>query len=524
MAEFATTVFARKLAGSLAVLACATTLHAQPIKMRLYVDRDAPTGGDGFSWASAFNDLQDAFEVRREAILADVEIRIAEGRYTPDRGTMDTGSSFEIETVPTYSANSALTLSIRGGFAGLGHADPDERDPSRFVTVLSGDLAGDDGPDFANREDNCEHVIFAPNGPQVRVELDGLVIEGGNAREGNGGGICVNVPRFQDGSVSLTDCIVRDNLASSGGGIFVCPAADLFASHGGLLVSGGMVSGNRATRDGGGIYCDDAKLHATQIVDNEAAYGGGFAGGGYEPSVGRLEFDRVLVAGNRATIAGGGIYTRWIRGYRLTLAQNRAPLGSGALAEYWIDISFSIVAGNAGAPRAVETGEWKNYLKSSCVVGGLAQLGPEAPEVRGFLIEKDPRFVDPVGLDRDPMRASDNDYRLLADSPCIDIVGCGSRLFGLPLIDPLGSYACVDVTVFECDRGLLIMDLGAFEYQPQHDCGDFNRDGVRNSQDILEYLDAYAARLSTADLVRPCGTPRSEDFAEMLRRFEEGCP
>lgn len=82
----------------------------------------------------------------QEALLAaavpslDVtEIRIARGLYRRDRdenfpdGSADDEASF----VPLDG------VSIYGGYAGPGAADPDARDATLYETVLSGDLDGD---------------------------------------------------------------------------------------------------------------------------------------------------------------------------------------------------------------------------------------------------------------------------------------------------------------------------------------------------------------------------------------------
>ena len=45
----------------------------------IHVDDDAPAGGDGSSWASAFSDLQDALAAAR---AGDV-VRVAQGTYAP---------------------------------------------------------------------------------------------------------------------------------------------------------------------------------------------------------------------------------------------------------------------------------------------------------------------------------------------------------------------------------------------------------------------------------------------------------
>jgi hypothetical protein len=43
---------------------------------------------------------------------------------------------------------------IKGGYASFGQPDPDARDPNIYETILSGDLAGNDEPNFVNYEEN----------------------------------------------------------------------------------------------------------------------------------------------------------------------------------------------------------------------------------------------------------------------------------------------------------------------------------------------------------------------------------
>ena len=75
-----------------------------------------------------------------------------------------------------FSLTSAVTL--MGGFAGLGAADPNQRNANRFVSVLSGDLAHNDGPDFANYNENSRNIVDSVRGDLSTV-LDGLTISGG---------------------------------------------------------------------------------------------------------------------------------------------------------------------------------------------------------------------------------------------------------------------------------------------------------------------------------------------------------
>jgi hypothetical protein len=120
---------------------------------------DDVVGGDGSSWASAFNDLQDALATA----TAGDEIWVAAGTYKPT-----TDGNREI------SFNLESGVSLYGGFAGT-ETDLDERDWEVNSTVLSGDI-GVPG----SVVDNSYHVVYASG--ITGVTLDGLTITGGNQR------------------------------------------------------------------------------------------------------------------------------------------------------------------------------------------------------------------------------------------------------------------------------------------------------------------------------------------------------
>jgi hypothetical protein len=156
-----------------------------------------------------------------------VEIRVAQGTYTPDQGSGVVAGNRDA----TFRLVSSIVL--RGGYAGLGNGDPNERDPARYVSVLSGDLKGDDVPvqtpeqllGEPTRRDNSRHVVTIALGTCLEgdaaidaftiasglddVEADSLASEGG-------AGILI-----LSGSLTLTDCTIRDNAARNiGGGMY----------------------------------------------------------------------------------------------------------------------------------------------------------------------------------------------------------------------------------------------------------------------------------------------------------------
>lgn len=222
----------------------------------IFVDDSAPAGGNGASWATAFRSLQDAlFDVQRAPRAS--EIRIGQGMFKPDFGhredTGDRDASFRLLD----------DLALRGGFAGFGAADPDERDIERYVTVLSGDLAGDDGPDFTNINDNSRHVVSGEYASTA--VLDGFTITAGNADlpYDVGGGL-------EGGSASVTRCVFEGNRA-----VFLGGAAACFARF-----SQCTFRGNRSESTAGAVFAEGGATIDCVFIDNRAVLGGAGAGQG----------------------------------------------------------------------------------------------------------------------------------------------------------------------------------------------------------------------------------------------------
>lgn len=227
---------------------------------RVYVDADAPPAGDGSSWSTAFSDLQEAIAFATDAsegcLEGRVELWVAEGVYRPAPPDGGRTLSFAVET----------PLVLLGGFAGTERL-AGQRDPVAHPTVLSGDLNGDDGPGFANNDENSYRVLrLAGQGEPVIV--DGFRITGGNANgtSDNGAGI------FGSGPAMIRNCVVTKNQADEDGA-----GMDLAVADGDQIwVDNCTISGNRAGGDGGGASAyRDVRFIRCRIEDNVAAQNGG---------------------------------------------------------------------------------------------------------------------------------------------------------------------------------------------------------------------------------------------------------
>ena len=79
---------------AMALLACVPTAFSGDI---VYVDDDAPPAGDGQSWDTAYQSLQNALGYAADPNNEVIEVRVAQGRYTPDERTGDQEASAHAE-------------------------------------------------------------------------------------------------------------------------------------------------------------------------------------------------------------------------------------------------------------------------------------------------------------------------------------------------------------------------------------------------------------------------------------------
>lgn len=141
---------------------------AQPVR---FVDNDAPLGGDGSSWATAYANLQDALTDAAASGGVVTEIWVAVGTYTPPGPGGDRAATFQLLS----------GVALYGGFVGT-ETLVSQRDPQANVAILSGDLDGNDGPNFANNSENSFHVVTG-SGTNATAVLDGFTFTGGNAND-----------------------------------------------------------------------------------------------------------------------------------------------------------------------------------------------------------------------------------------------------------------------------------------------------------------------------------------------------
>lgn len=222
-------------AASCALLTGAGPGAASPVAAGtiIHVDDDAPPGGHGLNWATAFISLQSAMDA---ANPGDV-IRVAQGTYEPeDQGIP--GDQRSVSFVPPSS------VMILGGFAGIGAPDPDLRDVATFVTTLSGDVG------FPSDATDNAYQVLRP------VNVTGLVVDGFTIT----GGYADNGPMFRDHGAA----VYAENCTST---FRACRFEFNLA-----LEQGGAI---HAT--GGALTLEDCAF-----IANTAGFGGAVVGGGLE--------------------------------------------------------------------------------------------------------------------------------------------------------------------------------------------------------------------------------------------------
>ena len=258
-------IFALCVTLSLAI----TTAWSQGI---IYVNVSSPAGagGNGTTWATAYNDLQTALT----NATADNQIWVAKGTYYPSQIPVSaTGTLTDRHKTFQLMPN----VSIYGGFEGT-EENLSERNWKDNITILSGDIgtAGSTG-------DNCHHVVSAI-GEVGNARLDGFTITDGVAN--------------MTGTISVNSLSINNNY---GGGMVIYDAGA------GLTLTNLIVTNNVATSRGGGIYTDLSAIvngNNITITNNTANLGGGIYSGGDS----KCNLTHSTVSNNTTNGHGAGIY------------------------------------------------------------------------------------------------------------------------------------------------------------------------------------------------------------------------
>ena len=375
----------------------------------MYVDADAPAGGDGSSWATAFRDLQDALG---DAVAYD-EIWVAAGTYRPTT-TADREASFPL----------VVQVALYGGFRG-GETSREQRDWRLNPTILSGEIGVQGG-----LGDNVYHVVTA-SPSSLPARLDGFRITGsyanGSYPRGNGGGLYV-----AQGNTLVVNCAFVDNSSLHNGGAV--------SRYGGTLRVVNTVFIDNESNSGGAIYSDpqDSGLSLANcaFIGNRASSGGALYSSWGAPEVANCTF------ANNTANAGGAIVTGYgniiIRNSLFWGNSDQAILGSA-------QVSYSLVQGGyAGAGNLSADPRFFGLAGRDGAPGTAdddPRLHPDSPAIdagSNALIA-----ADLADLDGDGDLAEPVPYDLWGQARRVDVPGRPDAGAGAPPLVDMGACEAV---------------------------------------------------------------------------------
>ncbi len=440
----------------------------------ILVDSAVTAGGDGSSWAKAYNSLQDALDAAEKGDT----IWIAKGTYYPSSGydLCDVSG----DSTRYYHFELKDSVAIYGGFAGT-ETSPgqriDFRDGGANETILSGDFKGDDYIDttayykIKNNDENCYHVFY--HSPALALDstalLDGVTITGGNA---NGTGAHANGGGMYNESCSPTLNNItfrRNNAFTHGGGVYNDSSSPTLNNvtfrNNTAFNSGGAMSDidaspsltnilfcNNHADAGGGIYNFNSSAILTNVtICGNKANGSGKGGGGIlnDGSSETLKLKNCIVYGNTAnTNNGNDFYLR--QGGKITL-------------------------------------EYCCYGNGSNDIGGDGDFTTDDFTPDDNCITSDPKFVF----------VEDGDCRVYGNSLCVD---AGNNAYTQAINDIRGSgfprkldqynhttEGTIDMGAYEYQEGTDLMEPGAVIYVKT------TEDGGNDSYDGETWASAYAS-------------------------------
>ena len=260
----------------------------------IYVDDDADGLNVGTSWGNAINSLQDALLL---AYFFDkpVEIRVAEGVYTPDQGIGimpgDSSASFQLINGVTIKGGYFVDRTALRGQANV-------RDINQYESILSGDLNADDGPELDTVKENSFRVVTSTENDATAV-LIGFTITGSGIGRGTSFDDRSSGMYNDKSSPKLIDCTFTGNKATERG-------AGMYNDSSSPVLLNCAFSDNDAPDSGAGMYNDNSVPMLTNCTFRGNAVGG--SGAGMYNSNSRPILLNCTFTDNFAGMSGGGMY------------------------------------------------------------------------------------------------------------------------------------------------------------------------------------------------------------------------
>ena len=350
---------------------------------QLFVATSGSDANDGRSWANAKQTIQAAIDASEASMI----VWVSNGVYSAGAVASPEG---------TVSNRIAITKAIRvKSVNGPGQ------------TTIPGPGAETYNTDGAIR------CVFMNNGT-----LDGFTLEGGASKyhDSNeylrgGGGICIEGAAA---GTCVTNCVIRNNRASTGGGI-----TGGMNARGNATVIDCVITNNVGDHGGGGAY---GAVFERCVIAHNTAYSSG--GGCFEPTLMNNSLVVANASGNCGGVYGPGTLNN------CTVANNT---GGGVTGVNWgpglhLYANNCIIWGNSGWQW--QYSDLTHFKNTCCSTAG-----------DGITVTADPRFMD----------APSGDFRLQPASPCVD-AGDNSAVVGAADLagGPRVVGGRVDMGAFEC--------------------------------------------------------------------------
>lgn len=346
-----------------------------------YVDAAKPAGGNGLSWATAFNTLQAAVNAANPVWMQ---------CYAP------------LDTIyvkqGTYVLTSTLTLGsgdeLYGGFpSSIANPVWADRDWKTYPTVIDG-----------NNSVRCVTMNHYSM-------LDGFTIQNGSAS--TGAGISVGATPIDCGflgymSPIVQNCRIRNNTSSGSAGGLFDDGADVH-------ILDCEFSGNSAGGSGGAIYYNNSgtEILRCTFYNNETTPpgslgGGATAGFGHNGTTGEyVTITNCLFYANVSNSWGGAISGNQVYPTitNCTFADNEASINGGAF--------HGNV--NSEAPRIRNSICWGNSPDELNIVTASTYLDVSYCDIQGGWTG-----AGSNNINQNPLFKGGTNYRLQMGSPCID--------------------------------------------------------------------------------------------------------